>query len=85
MVLEVRDPVAAYNPHRPVSNNTSGLKKNLRLGEDGRYRWHWDSRFLDHAPKEENDEMLASLERRLVAAKNVAIPTLLRLLFIFYH
>ena len=24
-----------------------GLKKNLRLHPDGRWRWHWDPRFLD--------------------------------------
>jgi non-heme chloroperoxidase len=23
-----------------------GLARNLRLGEDGRYRWHWDPRFM---------------------------------------
>ncbi|MEK7251506.1 MAG: RecX family transcriptional regulator, partial [Bacteroidota bacterium] len=30
---------------RPKSNE--GLKKNLRLSPDGRWRWHWDPRFLD--------------------------------------
>jgi pimeloyl-ACP methyl ester carboxylesterase len=25
----------------------SGLSKNLRLGDDGRWRWHWDPAFLD--------------------------------------
>lgn len=74
---EARDVVAAYNPHRPPPKDTAGLKKNLRLGADGRYRWHWDPRFLDHAPKENEGETLVSLERRLAAAKCVAIPTLL--------
>ena len=43
---EAADAVAAYLPHRPRPKDLSGLAKNLRLGEDGRYRWHWDPRFL---------------------------------------
>jgi pimeloyl-ACP methyl ester carboxylesterase len=41
------DAVAAYLPHRPRPRSTEGLKKNLRLHPDGRWRWHWDPRFLD--------------------------------------
>ncbi|MCR9106379.1 MAG: alpha/beta hydrolase [Gammaproteobacteria bacterium] len=26
--------------------NPKGLEKNLRMGDDGRYRWHWDPQFL---------------------------------------
>ncbi|AWW35543.1 alpha/beta hydrolase [Streptomyces cadmiisoli] len=26
-----------------------GLRKNLRMGLDGRWHWHWDPRFLTHA------------------------------------
>jgi pimeloyl-ACP methyl ester carboxylesterase len=40
------DSIAAYLPHRPRPNDLSGLGKNLRLGDDGRYRWHWDPRFV---------------------------------------
>jgi pimeloyl-ACP methyl ester carboxylesterase len=40
------DSIAAYLPHRPRPKDLSGLSKNLRLGEDGRYRWHWDPRFV---------------------------------------
>ena len=42
--------MAAYNPHRPRPKDISGLEKNLRLGEDGRYRWHWDPAFLEVDP-----------------------------------
>ena len=47
---DARDAIAAYNPHRPPPRDTVRLHKNLRQGSDGRYRWHWDPRFLDHAP-----------------------------------
>jgi pimeloyl-ACP methyl ester carboxylesterase len=44
---DAADAVAAYLPHRPRPSDTTGLLKNLRRGEDGRYRWHWDPAFLD--------------------------------------
>jgi pimeloyl-ACP methyl ester carboxylesterase len=40
------DSIAAYLPHRPRPSDLTGLGKNLRLGQDGRYRWHWDPRFI---------------------------------------
>jgi pimeloyl-ACP methyl ester carboxylesterase len=40
------DAIAAYLPHRPRPKDLSGLAKNLRLGADGRWRWHWDPRFV---------------------------------------
>jgi pimeloyl-ACP methyl ester carboxylesterase len=42
---EAADVIAMYT-QRPKKENLSGLEKNLRLGEDGRYRWHWDPEFL---------------------------------------
>ena len=45
-VAEAADAVAAYLPHRPRPRSQDGLKKNLRLHPDGRWRWHWDPRFL---------------------------------------
>ncbi len=39
------DAITAYLPHRPRPTDLSGLNKNLRRGEDSRYRWHWDPRF----------------------------------------
>lgn len=44
---EVADAIAAYQPHRERPKDVSGLAKNLRLGDDGRYRWHWDPAFLE--------------------------------------
>lgn len=43
---EAADAIAAYNPSRPRPKNLSGLHKNLRLGADGRYHWHWDPRMM---------------------------------------
>ena len=43
---EAADAIAAYYPDRPRPTDLSGLHKNLRLGDDGRYRWHWDPRMI---------------------------------------
>lgn len=50
---EAADAVAAYLPHRPRPKNLDGLARNLRLGDDGRYRWHWDPAFMsaDRRPR----------------------------------
>ena len=45
-VAEAADAVAAYLPHRKRPRSHDGLKKNLRLHPDGRWRWHWDPRML---------------------------------------
>ncbi len=49
---EAADSIAAYLPHRPRPKDLSGLRKNLRLGADGRYRWHWDPRFVSGVRRE---------------------------------
>jgi len=41
------DAVALYVPNRPRPASADGLRKNLRLADDGRYYWHWDPAFLD--------------------------------------
>jgi len=45
-VEEAADAIAAYMPHRKRPDNLAGLSKNLRLHDDGRYRWHWDPKFI---------------------------------------
>lgn len=74
---QARDAIAAYNPHRPPSSDLAGLKKNLRQGADGRYRWHWDPDFLAQATARHNEGRLIDLERRLAAAEAIRVPTLL--------
>ncbi|MDH4145536.1 MAG: alpha/beta hydrolase, partial [Acidimicrobiia bacterium] len=39
---EVAAAIANYQPHRKRPRNLDGLAKNVRLGSDGRYHWHWD-------------------------------------------
>ena len=45
---EAAEAVAGYRQHRGRPADLSGLRKNLRLGEDGRWRWHWDPAFMGH-------------------------------------
>lgn len=43
---EAADAISAYYPDRPRPKDLSGLNKNLRQGADGRFRWHWDPRWM---------------------------------------
>lgn len=43
---EAAEAISHYLPYRPPRSVNSGLRKNLRLHSDGRYRWHWDPRFV---------------------------------------
>lgn len=52
---EAAEAVAAYNPHRTRPVDPEGLRKNLRLGDDRRWRWHWDPAFMQ--PAFENPEL----------------------------
>jgi pimeloyl-ACP methyl ester carboxylesterase len=77
------DAIASYNPHRPRPSDLTGLKKNLRLNEDGRWYWHWDPRFmalqepdvpgLDGLPS----ARMVQAERLEDAARRLTLPTLL--------
>ena len=73
---EASDVIARYLPNRTRPKNLDGLAKNLRLDEDGRYRWHWDPRFLERRQpgKGQRDELRAEM---IAAAKSLVIPTLL--------
>jgi len=67
--------VAGYLPHRPAPRDTRGLEKNLRLGDDGRWRWHWDPALLESV---ERRRMNYEHPTRLVdAARALQVPTLL--------
>lgn len=71
---DAADAVAAYLPHRSRPKDLSGLEKNLRLGADGRYRWHWDPRFLS---VEDGDRASGNPDRLAEAARGLRVPTLL--------
>ncbi len=73
---EAADTVAAYTPHRPRPKSTRGLQKNLRLSPDGRWRWHWDPRFIDGPMWIDSDR--AAVDADLIAtATSLAVPSLL--------
>jgi pimeloyl-ACP methyl ester carboxylesterase len=75
-VEEAAEAVAAYLPHRPRPRSTEGLKKNLRLHPDGRWRWHWDPRFLDGRRPVGGDR--PEVEAQLLgAARELKIPAML--------
>jgi pimeloyl-ACP methyl ester carboxylesterase len=75
-VEEAAEAVAAYLPHRPRPRSNEGLKKNLRLHADGRWRWHWDPRFLDG--RQPDSAKRGEREARLIAAaRRLTVPALL--------
>lgn len=71
---EVVDAVQAYNPHRNRPRNLDGLKKNVRLRDNGRWYWHWDPAFLDFG---DESSRRISTGRLYEAARNIDVPTLL--------
>jgi pimeloyl-ACP methyl ester carboxylesterase len=73
---EVADAVAAYNPHRPRPADLSGLRKNVRLRDDGRWYWHWDPRFLTGGRIDE-PRSLRNESRLEAAARALTLPVLL--------
>jgi pimeloyl-ACP methyl ester carboxylesterase len=76
-IAEAADAVAAYLPHRPRPRSHEGLRKNLRLHPDGRWRWHWDPRFLD-GRRHVDAEAREARERALIAAaRSLQQPVLL--------
>jgi pimeloyl-ACP methyl ester carboxylesterase len=75
-IAEAADAVAAYLPHRKRPRSHDGLRKNLRLHPDGRWRWHWDPRVLQGDRSFAQDHTV--LEAALIeAAKAITVPTLL--------
>ena len=73
---EAADVITAYLPNRSRPKSPDGLSKNLRLGDDGRYRWHWDPAFLN-GPRPVYSDSVKSEAFRMDAARALTIPTLL--------
>ena len=75
---EAADAIAEYQPHRPRPTDLTGLAKNLRHRDNGRWYWHWDPAFItsrgqvnsEHARDRHHDE----LEKM---ARRITMPTLL--------
>jgi pimeloyl-ACP methyl ester carboxylesterase len=70
---EAADAISEYLPHRPRPRDLSGLKRNLRLRDDGRYHWHWDQRFLATYEPDADEAERCYTE----AARRIRVPTLL--------
>ena len=67
--------VAAYQPQRSQRADASGLRKNLRLGNDGRWYWHWDPALLrQFRGVQQREEQAEPLYR---AAEQLTQPVLL--------
>jgi len=75
---EAADAIAAYQPHRPRPTDLSGLEKNLRLGADGRWRWHWDPAFIQMRTGGESEHARDAHHGELEAiARRLTLPVLL--------
>lgn len=72
---EAADAVAAYLPHRSRPRSTDGLRRNLRLRDDGRWYWHWDPAFMGMGRQARTQEQGASILEN--AARALRLPTLL--------
>ena len=69
---DVANSISAYQPHRPRPATLSGLAKNVRLGSDGKYYWHWDPAY--RAGRRDLDKRRTRLE---ACALKLKLPTLL--------
>jgi pimeloyl-ACP methyl ester carboxylesterase len=73
-LTEAATAVSEYLPNRPRPADPSGLAKNLQLGSDGRYRWHWDPK-LTSGPSGLGKNR--DPERLRAAARSLLTPCLL--------
>jgi non-heme chloroperoxidase len=69
---EVAVAISNYQPQRKRPRNLDGLAKNVRLGTDGKYHWHWDPRFLAGAR-----DLARRRERLAACARRLTLPVLL--------
>lgn len=69
---EVAEAIGNYQPQRVRPKNLDGLAKNVRLGADGKYHWHWDPLFRAGTRNLERRE-----QRLEDCARHLTLPTLL--------
>lgn len=58
-----------YKEGQERPRSIESLARNVRLGDDGKYYWHWDPLLLDRIPP--------ANERRAESARRLTLPTLL--------
>jgi non-heme chloroperoxidase len=73
-VEEASAAVLRYLPGPRLRSSHRGLKRNLRLGADGRWYWHWDPAFHADSKRRADQGMLA---RMATAARKIRIPVLI--------
>lgn len=69
---EVADAIASYQPHRSRPRTLDGLAKNVRLGADGKYHWHWDPRY-----RSARRDLEKRRDRLVACSQRLTLPTLL--------
>jgi len=69
---EVAAAIGSYQPHRKPPKDLSGLAKNLRRAPNGKFKWHWDPRFMVL-----RRDMDRRTQRLTACARALAVPTLL--------
>lgn len=65
--------IAEYRQQRSRPSDLTGLRKNLRQRENGRYYWHWDPRMMQ--PRDA--DAMRDYGRLYDAARALQVPTLL--------
>ncbi|WP_273240155.1 MULTISPECIES: alpha/beta fold hydrolase [Hyphomonas] len=68
---EAADVISLYLPNRPRPKDLEGLRKNLRQGQDGRWRWHWDPAFIQSVMRRSANERVSDLEQ---AVRDIKVP-----------
>ena len=68
---EAADTIASYMPSRPRRTDLTGLGKNLRQHPDGRYRWHWDPRFVTSVMESRDTHSMEDFRTRV---GDISIP-----------
>ena len=76
---EVADAIATYVPNRQRPRNLTGLTKNVRQRDDGKWVWHWDPLFMTRIDQGSGEPTAGqySGDRIRQAARNVKVPVLL--------
>jgi pimeloyl-ACP methyl ester carboxylesterase len=68
---EAADAIAAYLPHRERRDGSATLGRYLRQADDGRFRWHWDPRFVTSVNQ---GDAAQTTERLTMAARHLQLP-----------
>ncbi|MDO9216396.1 MAG: alpha/beta hydrolase [Lacisediminimonas sp.] len=68
---EAAETIASYMPNRPRRTDLTGLGKNLRRHPDGRYRWHWDPRFVTSVMESRDTHSMEDFRTRV---GDISIP-----------